>query len=367
MKPMKIVSIGKFASHILAVAMVTTAVAVETAPAPLPFVRDFDSGKFLGKWYVWATLTTPSEPAPAFVALEYSAGKQAGQFAVRKTTFGKGGEKIAEIDGQAKLADGEPPGRFLVSYGAELPDAPNRHVVYVDEDYQYAVVGMPDRKSMWMLAREVPIDESTLRFLSRIAWEAGFNTGDQKLSHWVTLPWVKKPKAGKQPAAPEPPSEAEVATLFKVPGPAVSREVETQKNAPELEGLPIVWFATYRIGEPVLYRVELVCYQHGRQRKIWEMGAKRNAENPDLDYKRINLADGSIIDHCFMKKYLFSTTSLMTKAGSFDYRLDIQPDFLAKKEDIPLDHFASAPDFIQKLTGQGKRGQGADGNGGQAR
>ena len=170
--------------------MIATASAEDNAQDPLPFVQDFKPEKYLGKWHEVARLPTPIQPAGTLAVAEYTAGKQAGQVAVKNTSFDKAGKKIADIEGKAKLADGNPPGRLLVSFGPVLPETPNYHVMHVDKDYQFAVVGVPDRKSCWILAREVPIAEETLKTRQGIAKKAGFDVAKMEIA-----PWDKIPKA----------------------------------------------------------------------------------------------------------------------------------------------------------------------------
>ena len=80
--------------------------------------------------------------------------------------------------------NGEPPGRLLVAFGPNLPKEPNYHVLHVDEDYQFAVVGVPDRKSLWILARKVPVPEQKLKELRAIAAKAGFDTAKLEVGQW---------------------------------------------------------------------------------------------------------------------------------------------------------------------------------------
>lgn len=195
-------SIATLAAHIFAVATIATAAAEDKAPDQLPFVRDFKPEKYLGKWYEVARLPTPIQPPGTLAVAEYTAGKEAGQITVKNTSFDKAGKKIADIGGQAKIADGDRPGRLLVSFGPVLPKTPNYYVIHVDESYLFAVVGVPDRKSLWILAREVPIAEETLKSLQEIAKKAGFDVAKMQVA-----PWDKIPKA--EGVAGQPATRAE--------------------------------------------------------------------------------------------------------------------------------------------------------------
>lgn len=194
----------RLALCVLPVLAAATATADDKAPEPakaLPFVEDFKPERYLGTWYEVARLPTPIQPAGTLAMAEYTAGEKKGLVKVKNTSFDRAGRKLADIEGFARLADGDPPGRLLVSFGPVSPATPNYHVMFVDEDYRYAVVGVPDRRSLWILAREVPIGEEALQKLRAIARGAGFDV--EKL---LVAPWEKQPKAGQdgggEPAAP---------------------------------------------------------------------------------------------------------------------------------------------------------------------
>ena len=182
--------IGILAVKVLSAVMIATATAQDKAPDPLPFVRDFKPARYLGKWHEVARLPTAIQPAGTLAVAEYTAGREGGQVTVKNTSLDNTGKKLSEIAGQAKLADGDPPGRVLVSFGPVLPETPNYHVIHVDENYRYAVVGVPDRKSLWILAREVPIAEESLKSLREIARKAGFD-----VTRLIIAPWDKVQKS----------------------------------------------------------------------------------------------------------------------------------------------------------------------------
>ncbi|ANI17911.1 lipocalin [Pseudomonas citronellolis] len=51
-------------------------------------------------------------------------------------------------------------------------------VLYVDEDYQTALVGNRDRDHLWLLARQTSLPEATLRHLLAEANRKGYDTSD---------------------------------------------------------------------------------------------------------------------------------------------------------------------------------------------
>lgn len=172
----------------------TISAAEDKKPASLPFVADFKPGRYLGKWYEAARIPTPIQPGESLASAEYTAGKEPGQINVKNTAFDKTGKKLTDIEGKATLAAGDPPGRLFVSFGPFVPKTPNYHVIHVDKDYRYAVVGVPDRKSMWILAREVPVHAETLEQLRDIGKKAGFDVDKLVVAPWDTIPKAELPK-----------------------------------------------------------------------------------------------------------------------------------------------------------------------------
>ena len=51
----------------------------------LPFPRNFDATRYLGKWYEVARLPNPTQPADTLAAAECSAGKEKGKVIVKNS------------------------------------------------------------------------------------------------------------------------------------------------------------------------------------------------------------------------------------------------------------------------------------------
>ena len=158
--------------------------AQEPVKYELPYVADFDPPRYLGKWHEVARLPMAIQPADTLATAEYSTTGEEGMIAVRNTAYNTQGHQLSAIEGKAKIAAGDPPGRLCVSFGPVTPAEPNYYVIHVDDDYQYAVVGVPGRDSLWILARGVPISEKKLNALRNIADSAGFD-----VSKLIIAPW----------------------------------------------------------------------------------------------------------------------------------------------------------------------------------
>ena len=56
-----------------------------------------------------------------------------------------------------------------------IPVTGDYWVLYVDEEYQYALVGQPSRKYLWVLCRQTHMDEETYSMLTEKAIEEGYD------------------------------------------------------------------------------------------------------------------------------------------------------------------------------------------------
>jgi len=134
----------------------------------LTTVPDVDINKYSGKWYEIARLPNSFEKGLVCVTAEYGLrddGKisviNAGQ---KENNIGK----VKSIRGKAWVPDKNEPGRLKVQFF--WPFAGGYYIFHLDqENYQYALVGNPSRKFLWILSRKPYIDDSLYQELSEIA------------------------------------------------------------------------------------------------------------------------------------------------------------------------------------------------------
>lgn len=153
----------------------------------LPFPKNFEAARYLGKWYEAARLPTPIQPEGTLATADYSKGEGDGEIVVKNTLYDDDGKQLSMVQGKGQLLPGDPP-RMIVGFGPVRPQEPNYFVVHVDEDYQRAIVGKPDRKSLHILVRKVPVSRATLDGLIGIATKAGFETDKLVINHWKSPP-----------------------------------------------------------------------------------------------------------------------------------------------------------------------------------
>jgi apolipoprotein D and lipocalin family protein len=185
----------------LSLAIVGLVFSQEAAPAgatettnALPFPKAFDPAKYLGKWYEIARLPSPSQPGKTLATAEYSQGKNDGEIVVKNTAYDTNGKPVRTIVGKARLLSDAPP-RLAVSFGPVHTDEANYYVMHVSKKYDVALVGHPERKSLWVLSRKPNLRKKRLDRMIKIAKKAGFDTDRLRIGDWKSaLAHSSKPK-----------------------------------------------------------------------------------------------------------------------------------------------------------------------------
>jgi apolipoprotein D and lipocalin family protein len=140
--------------------------------APLPTVAHVDLARYLGRWYEVARLPVPFEKNCEHVTAEYSQ-RADGTIRVVNTCH-KGA-----VHGPVKKATAT--ARPVDATNAKLkvqffwPFEGDYWILDLDQaDYQYALVGEPSRKSLWLLSRQPQLTPDVRRHLTDRARELGF-------------------------------------------------------------------------------------------------------------------------------------------------------------------------------------------------
>ncbi len=149
-------------------------------PAPLDVVPSVDLDRYAGVWYEVARLPNRfEEKCVGDVTAEYSLKDDGGLKVVNRCRKKDG--KVTEANGEARRADEDGPNsrlevRFAPSFLSFLPFAwGDYQIMELAPDYTYAVVGAPDRKYLWVLARTPRLDEATYLRLLEAARSQGFD------------------------------------------------------------------------------------------------------------------------------------------------------------------------------------------------
>ncbi len=136
-------------------------------------VQDFDSEKYLGKWYEIARFDFRFEKNLNNVTAEYSK-KDNGNIKVKNRGYDYIKQIWKESVGEAKFVNEPTEARLKVSFFKPIWSGYN--VIDIDENYKYALVAGNDLDYLWILSRETTIPESyKQRFLAK-AKSLGYKT-----------------------------------------------------------------------------------------------------------------------------------------------------------------------------------------------
>lgn len=138
-------------------------------------VSNFDLNSFLGRWYEIARFDHRFERGMEQTKANYVLRKD-GKVDVLNSGMKNG--KYSEAKGIAKLTD--TPARLRVSFWR--PFYSDYRIMYIDEDYQHALIGSGSDKYLWILSRTPQISDE---IKSRIIAEAERRGYDTAKLIWV--------------------------------------------------------------------------------------------------------------------------------------------------------------------------------------
>jgi apolipoprotein D and lipocalin family protein len=138
---------------------------------PLPVVDKVDLDKYAGKWYSIASLPTSFEKGCACTSAEYGLSEK-GHVTVKNSCFREG--KNSVTSGKAFVKKNSNNAKLSVQFF--WPFKGDYWIIALGDQYQYAMVGHPNRKYLWILNRERTMPEETLKGLLEKAASLGFDT-----------------------------------------------------------------------------------------------------------------------------------------------------------------------------------------------
>jgi apolipoprotein D and lipocalin family protein len=157
-----------------------------------------DLNRYAGRWFEIARLPMPFQKAGEAAIAEYGSNPD-GTISVHNIAIRPDGSQH-DIRGRAKVLN--PPAntklavRFSTWFGPliPVPKEGNYWVLHVDDRYQEAIVGTPDRKYLWLLARTATVSRLNFDGLVAKAEALGFDvsrlirTSPQSTAESPTLP-----------------------------------------------------------------------------------------------------------------------------------------------------------------------------------
>lgn len=138
---------------------------------PLEVVDKVDIDRYIGKWYEIARLPFSQQEGCSCTTAEYEIIDETTLRVINKCV--KEGE-LDDAKGKAFVVEGTNNAKLRVQFF--WPFRGDYWVIELDkENYQYAVVGTPSRKYMWILSRTPKMDEQIYNSLLQKASAKGFD------------------------------------------------------------------------------------------------------------------------------------------------------------------------------------------------
>ncbi|NHB57786.1 lipocalin family protein [Acinetobacter shaoyimingii] len=147
----------------------------------IPTVSNFNLNRYLGTWYEIARLPMKHQPEDSTdVSAVYSMNDD-GKIRVQNRCLDEN-KQVDESIGEATVIDG-PNAKLEVSFLPEgfrwIPFTKGDYwVLKIDANYQTALVGEPNLKYLWILHRDVTLDEATKQEYLAYAQSLGYDISD---------------------------------------------------------------------------------------------------------------------------------------------------------------------------------------------
>jgi apolipoprotein D and lipocalin family protein len=137
---------------------------------PLEVVPHVDLKKYLGKWYEIAHLPAKFQEGCTDTTATYNLSKD-GSISVLNECTRNG--KVKQSKGKAKVVDKNSNAKLKVTFF--WPFYGDYWIINLGKDYDYAVVGTPNRKYLWILSRTLQMDDELFSQLIEFAKAKGFD------------------------------------------------------------------------------------------------------------------------------------------------------------------------------------------------
>ena len=141
---------------------------------PLDVVNQVDIERYLGKWYEIALLPNSFEEGCNCTTAEYSLIDSATIKVINTCRQDSTKGEIDKANGKAFVVEGSNNAKLRVQFF--WPFRGDYWIIDLDkENYNYAVVGTPSRKYLWILCRSPKMNEELYNSLVKKCEEKGFD------------------------------------------------------------------------------------------------------------------------------------------------------------------------------------------------
>jgi len=156
----------------------------EKNPPQLVTVKQVDLKKYIGLWYEIAKIPNSFQDHCAYgTTAEYKIDDD-GDIIVTNSCYDDEG-KIDVAEGLAKVVDKNTNEKLEVSFFSIFGIRPfwgDYWIIGLDDNYQWAVVGTPNRKYGWVLSRTPSLPDSTMENIFKLLKSQYYNPDNFELS-----------------------------------------------------------------------------------------------------------------------------------------------------------------------------------------
>ncbi|KAK4257524.1 hypothetical protein QN277_007101 [Acacia crassicarpa] len=149
------------------------------AKKEMDVVRNLDVERYMGRWYEIASFPSRNQPKDgANTRATYTLNPD-GTVHVLNETWSGG--KRGYIEGTAYKVDSKSDEAklkvkfYVPPFLPIIPVTGDYWVLYIDNDYQYALIGQPSRNYLWILSRTNHLEEDIYNMLVEKAREVGYD------------------------------------------------------------------------------------------------------------------------------------------------------------------------------------------------
>ncbi len=143
-------------------------------------VSQVDLNRYMGQWKEIAHNPNFFQNGCIRSMAEYAV-LSANEVSVHNTCVKEGGGS-GDIQGVATIVDPSQPAKLVVKFN--LFARGDYWIIDLDQNYQWAVVSAPQKKSLFILSRQAPMDEKLLQNILTSLKLRGFNTDDLIFDHY---------------------------------------------------------------------------------------------------------------------------------------------------------------------------------------
>lgn len=151
---------------------------------PPTTVKYVDLKKYVGLWYEFAKIPNSfQDQCVKNTTAKYTLTDD-GEIKVTNSCIDEDGEEDA-ADGVVRVVDKKSNAKLEVSFVSFFGWRPfwgDYWIIGLDENYQWAIVGTPNRKYGWVLSRTPKLDKTTLDKIFQIIKDQGYNPNSFKIS-----------------------------------------------------------------------------------------------------------------------------------------------------------------------------------------